>query len=438
MRLYDEAIEYLFSLQHHGIKLGLTNTGSLLSLLGNPQEAFRAVHIAGTNGKGSTAAFTASILAKAGYRVGLFTSPHLVSFTERIRVGGEPIAESEVIALTNSLRTLIEKRGGGISPTFFEFVTALGFLYFRSREVQWAVVETGMGGRLDATNVLSPDICVITRVGMDHKEFLGGTLREIAGEKAGIIKKGVPVVTAANDREAASVIRDRCRELGAPLSVYGENFSASLRTVNAGGSTFDYLSEAPMRDLNVPLAGEFQVENASLSVRAMETLGDSRISEDIVREGLASVRWEGRCELVNWKYPMLFDGAHNPDAAMALGKSLQKLYLREFPRIIFVIGIMGDKDIEGLLRHLLPLASTTIFSPLRFARAANAEYLRQVADKLGYPAVAAGSMADALSIAQGAYRPGDLVVVTGSFYAVGAAKEEIGHRAVLPSLTEFR
>lgn len=438
MKRYEEAIEYLFSLRHHGIKFGLANTVSLLRLLGNPQKSFRSVHIAGTNGKGSTAAFTASILSKAGYRVGLFTSPHLVSFTERIRVGGESIPEADVVALTNEIRMLIEKRGVELVPTFFEFVTALGFHYFRSRKVQWAVVETGMGGRLDATNVLRPDICVITRVGVDHREFLGETLGQIAREKAGIIKRGVPVVTAANGEEVSEVIRAQCRSQEAPMSVFGKDFSGLLKRSDARGSSFDYLSDTPIKDIAIPLAGEFQVENASLSIRTMEMLDDVRVAEDAVKKGLSAVNWGGRCELIAWRYPMLLDGAHNPSAAKALAHALKEIYLREFRRIIFVIGIMGDKDIEGLLAELLPLAKATIFSPLRFERAANADYLRQVAEQLGYRVVAARNMSDALSVAGGVYRPGDLVVVTGSFYAVGAAKEAIGYKALLPALTEFR
>ncbi|HBR21084.1 MAG TPA: bifunctional folylpolyglutamate synthase/dihydrofolate synthase, partial [Nitrospiraceae bacterium] len=194
---YAAAINYLYGLQKHGIKLGLDNTAKLLFLSGNPQNYFSSVHIAGTNGKGSTSAIIASILQTAGVRTGLFTSPHLVSFTERIRVNNEEIREDEVIELTEEIRSTIE--GSELNPTFFEFVTVMGFLYFKRKNIDWAAVETGMGGRLDATNVLTPEVSVITNISYDHKDFLGNTISEIAEEKAGIIKKGVPVITSEQE-----------------------------------------------------------------------------------------------------------------------------------------------------------------------------------------------------------------------------------------------
>lgn len=437
MKRYDEAIEYLYGLQFHGIKLGLSNTLRLLSLLDNPQTTFKSIHIAGTNGKGSTSACIASILSAAGYRVGHFTSPHLVSFTERIRVNGEQISEADVIAMTNHIRDLLRAEKE-LSPTFFEFVTALGFQYFRQKGVEWAVVETGMGGRLDATNILLPEAAVITRIGLDHREFLGNTMEEIAGEKAGIIKEDTPVVMSDSEEEALEVLLRQAKEKRAPVSLYRRDFSSRPREAGIGGSRFDYVSAREIGDLRIPLPGEFQLENASLAVRTADLLQDSRISDEVIRRGLSSVRWEGRCELFRWRYPILFDGAHNPDAACSLRKALTDIFLKEFKNVLLIIGLMADKDIRGVLAQLLPLAKTTIFTTLGFQRAAKAEDLVSTAQELGFGAVAAEDMADALKRAEAEYQPGDLVVITGSFYALGEAKGVIGFDASLIGLAEFR
>src|SRR5512139_543220 len=238
---YPEALAYLYGLQKHGIKLGLKNVRTLVTLLGDPQAAFRSVHVAGTNGKGSVAAMTASILRARGFRVGLFTSPHLVSFTERIRIDDEQISESHVVALTGEIRELISSHPAEMStPTFFEFVTAIAFEYFRRNRIDWAVVEVGMGGRLDSTNIITPEASVISRISYDHQAFLGDTLGEIAAEKAGIIKAGVPVISASQEREARDVIAAVSDERSAPLSVFGRDFEGRLRSSGIRGITFDY------------------------------------------------------------------------------------------------------------------------------------------------------------------------------------------------------
>ncbi len=434
---YTESIAYLFGLQHHGIKLGLDNIRKILEFLGNPQSYFRAIHIAGTNGKGSTSSFMASILQKAGYRVGLFTSPHLVSFTERIRVNGNTIDESDVVKMTSDIRSLI-KAERDLSPTFFEFVTAMAFRHFKIMDVEWAVVETGMGGRLDSTNVLTPDVTVITPVGMDHTEFLGDTLEDIAREKAGIIKSGIPTVTGHQTPEAEKVIDDISTEKQATVYRYGADFDSSIREAGISGTRFDYTSERRIEDIFIPLCGEFQAENASIAVKTLELINDKRIDANTIREGLSSTQWEGRCELFNWKYPILFDGAHNTDAARTLVKTLRDIHLKEFKHIILLIGSMGDKDIEGFLSLLLPLARLSVFTTLNFERATRADELNRIADKLGAESIATDNTAEALDTIGSHYRKGDLVVITGSFYTVGEAKGLIGHDSSLFNLTEFR
>ncbi len=434
---YTEAIDYLYALQFHGIKLGLRNIQRLLVLLGEPERSFRSVHIAGTNGKGSTSSFIASILRSAGYRVGHFTSPHLVSFTERIRVNGTMISRDDVVRITALIRDLIGNEKD-FTPTFFEFVTAMAFHYFREHQVQYAVVETGMGGRLDATNILEPEATVITSVSMDHMEFLGHTLEEITGEKAGIVKDDTPLIVGKQDEKAIKIIMDEAWKKKATPSVYGKDFHGDVEEIGTGGSRFHYRSKDTFPDLTVPLCGRFQIENAAVAIRTIEMMGDADIPEGVIREGLASTRWEGRCERLNWKYPILFDGAHNQGAAAALAETLRMIFLMEFSDIIFIIGAMGDKEVEGYFKVLLPLGRLTIFTTLRFARAARSDDLLQSAETLGVEAVATDDMAHALKTAEERYKDGDLVVITGSFYAVGEAKGVIGADTSLMDLTEFK
>ncbi|MEK7225637.1 MAG: Mur ligase family protein, partial [Bacteroidota bacterium] len=291
---YNDTIDYLFGLQKHGIKLGLDNTVKLLSCFGNPQTSFKSVHVAGTNGKGSTSAMIASILQSAGFKVGLFTSPHLVSFTERIRINNEQISESEVVSLAEEIRGRIQKehrtqntpsltlpprgggRGGGdasqLNPTFFEVVTAMGFIYFKRKNVDWAVIETGMGGRLDATNVLMPEATVITSIGYDHKEFLGNTISDIAGEKAGIIKKQVPVIASSQEPVVMDIIGKKAREKDSDIFVYGRDFTAKVKHEDINGSVFDYQGDIFFEDIKVSLPGAHQVLNASLALKTSTAL----------------------------------------------------------------------------------------------------------------------------------------------------------------------
>ncbi len=427
---YENTIAYLYGLQSHGIKLGLDNPRELLRRAGNPEQTFRSIHLAGTNGKGSTAAMLSSILQKAGHRTGLFTSPHLVSFTERIRIGGSEITEAEVVALAEEVRALSE----GLEPTFFEVVTVMGFLHFQRKGVAWAVVETGMGGRLDATNCLSPDVCVITPIGLDHREFLGESIAEIAREKAGIIKTRVPVVAAAQEQEALQVIRDIARERNAPLYVEGEQFATRIREKGVGRMLFDYWSEATeANSLEINLSGTYQASNASLAIKAFELTSpgaDDVLS--IVRSGLLSLVWPGRMELVAQDPLTYVDGAHNPRAAEALARMLEEDFLNGGKKLTL---LMGDKDIEGIISPLVSLASRVVFAAPAYGRSAPVERLFEVARKLGTSAEKASSVAEGLQLAR-SY--GDMVLVTGSFYTIGEAKEALGSTGFLSKLREWQ
>ena len=459
---YSETIRYLYGLRKQGIKFGLDNITRLLSELKNPHKSFPSVHVAGTNGKGSTSAIIASILQTAGVRVGLFTSPHLVSFTERMKIDGVEITESEVVQLASEIKEIVS----GIddfSPTFFEVVTAMALLYFERAGIDTAVIEVGMGGRLDATNIIAPEVSVITNIGYDHKEFLGNTIREIAYEKAGIIKSGIPVVTSRQEPKVREVIEKKAGEQQAEFYIYGKDFSSTLKKEDMSGICFDYRNDSlVLHDLFLPLTGEHQMQNASVAMKAIELLAKKstcRFSLDsFIREGLKRVRWPGRLELIHEDPPIVIDGAHNPAAAIALSRTLRNLFLRKYEKIIMVLGIMDDKDISEVMKPLLPLASEIILTSASYSRAASPEKLADIAASLGFHNVRTSfSLKHALGMAIGIastakdqdspaadrsdtlpFTPRRLpvILVTGSFYTIGEAKEVLGQRGVLTRLRE--
>ncbi len=458
---YRAAIDYLYSLQKHGIKLGLDKTGKILSLIGNPHTQFKCIHIAGTNGKGSVSAMIASILRAAGFRVGLFTSPHLVSFTERIRVDAADITENEVAELTDEVRAKIDACKENLTPTFFEFVTAVAFTYFARQEVQWAVIETGMGGRLDATNVITPVVSVITPVSHDHQEFLGEAISQIAGEKAGIIKEGVPVVSASQQVEAAGVIAATAGNRNAPLFIFGDHFIGNLKFSGIEGTKFDYFNgEVRLEDLFTPLAGEHQVMNAALAVKATmlalerpEEKGNAGAGHhasplqkierfEAIKAGLATTRWRGRLELVSTAPPVIIDGAHNAGAAVALAAFISKYLAGR--KVILVLGIMADKDVSDILRTLLTVAYETIFTAPAYSRAESPQRLAGLAQDAGFTNVhVSPTVKDAIALAKDrqALLSTDIqavIVITGSFYTAGEALQEMGENSTLGTLRETR
>ncbi|MDI6800925.1 MAG: folylpolyglutamate synthase/dihydrofolate synthase family protein [Thermodesulfovibrionales bacterium] len=445
---YYDAVNYLYGLQKYGIKLGLKKTEDILSKIGNPHKNLLSVHVAGTNGKGSVSAMIASILMAQGFKVGLFTSPHLVSFTERIRINNKQISESEVVSLTNEIRFEIRNSKFEIpEPTFFEFVTAMAFLYFVRNKIDWAVIETGMGGRLDATNVITPAVSVITRIGYDHKEFLGETLSDIAKEKAGIIKRGIPVVSAQQEQKAEDVIFTKAKEENSPIVAYGKDFKGILKSSDINGIGFDYhdpeliTHDSKLENLFVPLPGEHQLFNACIAIKAamlalMQNTEYEIRNLKLIREGLASTKWHGRLEIVKNEPLIMIDGAHNPEAANALSDFIRK-HLGD-RRIILIIGIMSDKDIDGILRPLLSLASDVIFTTPDYGRAASPEKLSEYAASLGYCSKVTGSVKEAIdtAIKISDESSHSLILITGSFYTIGEAMETLGENAIMGDLRE--
>jgi len=436
---YNDTVNYLYDLQRHGIKLGLENSRRLLGILGEPQKSFHSIHIAGTNGKGSTATIIASILQESNLRVGLFTSPHLVSFTERIRVDNREIAEHEIVELTDEIRNAMQNIPSGLNPTFFEFVTAMAFYYFKQEKIDWAVIETGMGGRLDATNVLIPEVSIITNIGFDHKEFLGETISDIAFEKAGIIKPAVPVVTATTHPDALRVLEEISKNRGSELHIYGRDFESTLISMDEKHVTFNYVSANPSMShtFSLPLLGKYQLYNVSLAIRACEILTKKGLylSDKIINKGLLNLNLEGRLELSSQKPPIVIDGAHNPEAAQALADAIKEIFLNK--KIILIIGIMKDKDIEGILKPMTQISDTVILTKPKGERAASPEKLKEGIKNSEKRIITTNTVAEAIELAKTLWKEGYLILVTGSFYTIGEAKEYLNHTTgVLSQLRE--
>lgn len=416
---YSSAIEYLYGLQKHGIKLGLETMRTLLGRLGNPERRFRSLHIGGTNGKGSTAAMTAAMLQAAGYRVGLYTSPHLVDFRERIRVNQTMIAEAQVAELTAQLQASVPS---GLTPTFFELTTAMAFLHFAESGVDVAVLEVGMGGRFDATNVVEPVACAITTIALDHQEYLGTTEDAIAFEKAGIIKPGIPVVVGRIDGPAWEVIRRTAMDREAPLTRLGTDFYVA----STGPGVLSYRGRSREFDgLTSALAGRHQLDNAACALALLDAAEGRGISVDeaAVRRGLASVLWEGRLEVVERGPVLLLDGAHNPAAAHVLAEYLTEWCAsRPESRLILVLGMMRDKDHARFVEPFYRLISEAILTQVDMARSASVEELRETVGFRFSLCHVAPSTADALALAKARATAQDLICVTGSLMLVGEVK----------------
>ncbi|MGA2029450.1 MAG: folylpolyglutamate synthase/dihydrofolate synthase family protein [Verrucomicrobiota bacterium] len=396
---YSEAIQFLYGLQIFGANFGLENTLNLAALAGNPQTQLRFIHVAGTNGKGSTCAMLESIYRATDLRVGLFTSPHLVSFRERIQVNRQLIPESEVVRLVEELRVANK----GNNATLFEFATVMALKFFAEQKCDLVIWETGLGGRLDATNIVTPLASVITNIAFDHQQWLGDTLEKIAAEKAGIIKPGIPVVTAAAEPSALAVIEKIAREKNAPLKV-----------VNRLAGTL-----AP------PLLGDHQKLNAALALATVDVLQNQiPIVQEKIREGLATVNWLGRLQLIQGPngQTILLDGAHNIAGASVLRKALENLFPAK--KRTFVLGILQDKNWREICGILAPLASRIFTVPISSERSANPDELATVCRL----ASAASEVFVCSSLREALQKTSaeNFVVVTGSLYLVGEALELLG------------
>jgi dihydrofolate synthase/folylpolyglutamate synthase len=418
---YRESVAYLFGLQRHGIRLGLDTVETLLDRLGRPDARYPSLHIGGTNGKGSTAAMAAAMLREAGYRVGLYTSPHLVDYRERIRVNGRVIGQSEVVELVRSVR---DAAAADLSPTFFEFNTAMAFKAFADARVDVAVVEVGMGGRFDATNVLRPLAAAVTTVALDHQDQLGHTVDAIAFEKAGIVKPGIPLVSGRLDAAAEEVVGRVARERRAPHLRLDQEF----RVEGEPDGSFAYCGRTrALSGLTVPLPGRHQLDNAACALALIETAaGVLPVADAAIRRGLRGVEWEGRLEIVERNPLVVLDGAHNPAAAeVVAGYAIEFRRRRPGAEIHLVVGMMRDKDLSGVLARLCESADSLVLTRADMPRAATVEELRAALPGGGLSAEGAGSVAEALELAKRRASPGDLILVTGSLMVVGEVKASL-------------
>ena len=421
---YEALLRELYGLERFGIKLGLDTVRELLRRLGDPQESFPAVHVTGTNGKGSVCAFLASIFRAAGHRVGLYTSPHLVKFNERIRVDGRMIPDDDVARLyadTKPHAAAMAAASETNQPTFFETTTAMAFRYFAEQRVDLAVVEVGMGGRLDATNVVHPVACAITRIGLEHTENLGRTIERIAKEKAGVLKPGVPAVTVA--QPALAVIRKRAEELRCPLTVVGRDVRYSRGDFDLDGQHL-ILEDGLRVDAFIPLLGSYQPENAATAYGVALALRDTwNLTPDAIAKGLATAKWPGRLQVVREDPLVIVDAAHNPSAAVAVSESLQELFPGQ--KVTFVVGVLNDKDLAGIADALGPLAAKVYASKPRTPRAFEPQEVGKAFAPFA-PIEIVPDVKEAVRAAINAAGGDDVVVVTGSIYVAGEALDLLG------------
>ncbi len=411
---YERAIEYLFNLQKFGIKFGLSKTENLLEAFGNPHSGQNYIHIAGTNGKGSVATFMGSILEQAGYRVGMYVSPHLVRFTERFRINGEEISREKTTELLNELRGAFNPDE---PPTFFEAVTAMAILHFAREKTDIAIMEVGMGGRLDATNVITPLVTGITNITMEHQEYLGNRLSHIAREKAGVIKTGVDVVTAVTQAKVIEQFKAIAKQRGAPLWRVGKDIK--YRSTSSGFHFFGQTRN--MKSLELGLRGIHQARNAALALGMMERLETKGFPHTTgqIREGLKKADWPGRMQVIRKNPTILLDGAHNAAAVRALARTVQSDF--SYHKMILVMGVMADKDIAALLRAIVPISDQVFYTRPVYSRAADPRVLMERARPLNTPGEAILSLGDAIEKAERMASSKDLIVICGSLFTVGEA-----------------
>ena len=456
IKTFKETVKFLEGFiptpeKKHPGKLGIERMQYVVELLGNPQYAYPTIHVGGTSGKGSTATLIASILSTR-YLVGLHTSPHLVKVNERIVLGSglkgakglTPISDKDFVNLINIIKPAIGEMEKSIygTPSYFEIVTAMSFLYFKKQKVDIAVIEVGMGGRFDATNVIKPLVAVITNVGLDHTEVLGDTVEKIAEDKAGIVKPGISVVTGVKQSSVMSIIKAKGKRQKAKVSFLGKDFSYKVKAMNKEGSVFDYFGKNTYRNLKLSLLGEHQIENVTLAIRAIELLGSdlqrvkglTPLKENDIRRGLKNAFLPGRFEMIREKPFIILDGAHNPDKVKALVRAIQSLFPKQ--KGIIVLAIKNDKNAKDMLRKLLPVCSQLILTKFRLTTDAGDTFsytpteLSKIISRGFLAEIARGPLIkiksnpiQAIQEAIKSARADDFILVTGSLYLVGEIRK---------------
>ena len=419
---YNKALDYLYSFVDYSLKhsselaraeFNLDRMFALLEVLGNPQDKYPIIHVAGTKGKGSVSALCASGLKAAGYKVGLYTSPHLLDYVERIRVNGEPISHEQMIELVEEVRPAVAQIP---KLTTFEITTALGFLAFAKNDVNAAVIEVGLGGRLDATNVVIPRVAVITSLSYDHMAVLGDTLAKIAGEKAGIIKEGIPVVSAPQVDEALEVLERVARERRCPFILVGRDVKFERLTSSLDGQEVAVSDQQSTLRLRIPLLGKHQIENAAIAFAALKA-SEIPISDVAIQTGFAVAEWPARFEVLRRQPPVVIDSAHNRDSARRLRETLDD-YFPEIP-VILIFCALEDKDIIGILEELKPRLECVVATRAYHPRAPSAEWIAEQVKKVDIPVETATPVAAALERALELAGEEKLVLSAGSVAFAG-------------------
>jgi len=421
---YSEAIDYIHSVNWTFCKPGLERVRELCAALGNPQDSLKYVHVAGTNGKGSFCAMTDSILRHAGYKVGLFTSPYIVEFNERMRINGENISNEELCELVELIKPHADKMAD--KPTEFELITAIAFLYFKRNNCDVVVLECGLGGRLDATNVIKdPVLSVITGIALDHTSILGNTVSEIAAEKAGIIKSGARVLWCGNDKEADRVIIEKAQEVGASLT-RPDRSSLEIKEMTLDGTTFDF---GERKGMFISLLGTYQPLNATNVLTAIDILKQNgyKIDEKAIYDGLGTVRWPARFEVISREPLMIADGGHNPEGIDGAVKSIERYFGNE--KVVIITGVMADKDYRYMAGRIASVAKKVFCLTPDNPRALASEKYASIFNSLGTDAVASGSVEDAVRCAVDWARENNASIVSlGSLYMYCEVAKAIKNR----------
>ncbi|MCC0709215.1 bifunctional folylpolyglutamate synthase/dihydrofolate synthase [Clostridioides sp. ES-S-0190-01] len=424
---YEEALEYISQTNKFGIRLGLENIGKLLELLGNPQETLNIIHVAGTNGKGSVCSFISNILRESGYKVGLYTSPYLETFTERIRVNGENIPQEDVARIIGLIKEKIEVMvsQGYAYPTEFEVVTAMAFYYYSEQKLDFVALEVGLGGRYDATNIITKSlVSVITSISLDHTGILGDTIEKIAYEKAGIIKENGIVLVYDQTDEAKDVIKSVCKEKNAKyievnfddINIKKSNINSQIYDCNIMGETY--------KNLEIMLIGEHQINNSILAMSVLKYLKDIKkldnISEESIRKGLITTKWPGRIEKIKESPIFIIDGAHNEDGAKSLAKALDKHFKDK--KLTLLIGMLEDKDIDGVLDILMPKFSKVVTTTPNNPRAINSDILKEKILKYVSDVTSKHEIEDAVNYTLETSNKDDIIISAGSLYMIGTVR----------------
>ncbi len=424
---YYEAMKYINRTGKFGSKLGLDRINRLLYYMGNPHHKLRVIHVAGTNGKGSVVSIISSILIEAGYKVGIYTSPYLQRFTERIKINNEEISKDDIARLINYIGPIVDKviSEGYDNPTEFEIITAIMFKYFSDKQVDFVALEVGLGGRLDSTNVINPLVSVITSISYDHLGILGNTLSQIAYEKAGIIKQNGIVVSYPQEEEALKVIEDVCKERNAKLILVSQ-YNTYISKYSHKGQTFNLsINDKSYVDLKTSLLGEYQILNIKTSIQAIEALKyrGIDIKDEYIYKGIENAKWPGRIEVMGENPKIVLDGAHNVQGMAELKKAILKYF--KYDKIILVIGVLRDKEYEKMCSIIMPIADTVITTKPDSERALSSEELGGVANKYNDSVIISSSILDAYNTSIESAKEDDLIVFCGSLYMIGRVRDII-------------